>query len=183
MDTTASCGRSGCFCRCHLHVGHPVSQTRACGLNHGSITIICAWRTDMEIFCYVQSMYLPRRTLSACTLTASQSPVHCLRWWSRSQYLERLDSAVWQSWETPARNGIRLKDSWLGNSGKCDVIFVASFVYSLVCLPLSPRFGGSNPDETIVFLRATKFCRKSSFGGKVKLEAQCCKYLRHVKEL
>jgi hypothetical protein len=36
------------------------------------------------------------------------------------------------------------------------------------CLPLDPRFAGSNPADDDGFLRVIKICSTSSFGGKVK---------------
>jgi hypothetical protein len=61
---------------------------------------------------------------------------------------------------------------------------VASTLGGLVvaCLPLDPRFEGSNPAEDNVFLRAIKIWNIISFGGEVKLSVPCCKILQHVKE-
>jgi hypothetical protein len=52
----------------------------------------------------------------------------------------------------------------------------------LACLPLHPRFAGSNPAEDDGFLRAIKIHSTTSFGGEVKPQAPCRKILRHNKE-
>jgi hypothetical protein len=40
---------------------------------------------------------------------------------------------------------------------------------------------GSNPVESNEFLRNIKICSTTSFGGDIKLSAQFCKILQHVK--
>jgi hypothetical protein len=57
-----------------------------------------------------------------------------------------------------------------------------SVVKWLSCLPLNPRFAGSNPTEGDGFLRAIKIRSTTAFGGEVKPSAPCCKILRHVKD-
>jgi hypothetical protein len=52
----------------------------------------------------------------------------------------------------------------------------------LACLPLDPRFAGSNPAEDDGFLMVIKIHCATSFGGKVILLAPCCKILLHVRE-
>jgi hypothetical protein len=49
-----------------------------------------------------------------------------------------------------------------------------------MCLPLNPRFAGSNPAVGDGFLRAIKI-RSTPFFGEVKPKASCRKTLRHVK--
>jgi hypothetical protein len=53
----------------------------------------------------------------------------------------------------------------------------------LFCLPLDPRFAGSYPAESDVFLRAIKIPSITSFGQEVKPWAPCHKILLHVKGL
>jgi hypothetical protein len=52
----------------------------------------------------------------------------------------------------------------------------------VACLPLDPRFAGSNPAEGDVFLRAIKSVAPLTSEG-VKPSLPCRKILRHVKEL
>jgi hypothetical protein len=59
---------------------------------------------------------------------------------------------------------------------------VALVVLWLVCLPLDPKFAGTNPAKTMDFLRAINIRSISSFGWEVKPEVPC-KILRYVKEL
>jgi hypothetical protein len=56
-----------------------------------------------------------------------------------------------------------------------------SVVYWLACLPLDPRYYGSNPAEGNIFLRAIKVGRTSYFGREVKPSA-LCEILRRVKD-
>jgi hypothetical protein len=51
----------------------------------------------------------------------------------------------------------------------------------VACLPLDPRFAGSNPAEDDGFSRVTKIRSTPSFGGEVKPSVPC-RRLRHVKE-
>jgi hypothetical protein len=51
----------------------------------------------------------------------------------------------------------------------------------VTCLPLDPRFAGSNPAKNDGFLREIKPCSTTSFGEEVNPSAPC-KILRHVKE-
>jgi hypothetical protein len=51
------------------------------------------------------------------------------------------------------------------------------------CLPLDPRFAGSNPTEDEGFLRAINNLRMTLFGEEVKPSALCGKILRYVKEI
>jgi hypothetical protein len=53
----------------------------------------------------------------------------------------------------------------------------------VACLPLDPRFGGSNPADSDGFLRAIKVRGTTSFRGAVKPSVPCRHSLRHVKEL
>jgi hypothetical protein len=53
-------------------------------------------------------------------------------------------------------------------------------VYLLSCLPLDPRFAGSNPADHDGFLRVIKIRNTTYFEGEVKLSASC-EFLRHVK--
>jgi hypothetical protein len=48
----------------------------------------------------------------------------------------------------------------------------------IACLPLDPRFAGSNPAEDDGFLRVIKIRGTTSFGGEVKSSVN----FRHVKE-
>jgi hypothetical protein len=41
------------------------------------------------------------------------------------------------------------------------------------CLPLDPRFAGSNPAEKDGFLRVIKISSTASFGGEVKPSVPC----------
>jgi hypothetical protein len=43
----------------------------------------------------------------------------------------------------------------------------------VACLPLNPRFAGSNPTEYDGFLRVIKISSSTSFGGEVKLSVPC----------
>jgi hypothetical protein len=49
------------------------------------------------------------------------------------------------------------------------------------CMPLDPRFAGSNLAEDDGFLKAIKFRSTTSFGEEVKPSVPC-KSLRHVEE-
>jgi hypothetical protein len=49
-------------------------------------------------------------------------------------------------------------------------------------LPLDPRFAGSSPVEDDGFLWSIKFQSTTSFRGKVKPSASCCKILQHIKD-
>jgi hypothetical protein len=51
------------------------------------------------------------------------------------------------------------------------------------CLPLDPKFAGSNPIEDDVFLRAVTIRSTTSFGWVAKPSAPCRKILRNVKVL
>jgi hypothetical protein len=52
----------------------------------------------------------------------------------------------------------------------------------LSCLPLDPRFAGSNTAEDDGFLRAIKIRSTTSWGGGVKPSAPRRKILQHVKD-
>jgi hypothetical protein len=52
----------------------------------------------------------------------------------------------------------------------------------VACLPLDPRFAGSNSTEDDEFLKAIKIYSATSFGGEVKPSVSYSKILRHVKE-
>jgi hypothetical protein len=52
----------------------------------------------------------------------------------------------------------------------------------VACLPLDPRFAGSNPVEDDGFLRVIKIRSTNSCGGEVKPSDQYRKILRHVKD-
>jgi hypothetical protein len=60
--------------------------------------------------------------------------------------------------------------------------FVTLVDLILACLPLDPRFAGSNPAEDDGFLRSIKIHSTPSFGGEVKPSVPCRKILQHVKE-
>jgi hypothetical protein len=46
----------------------------------------------------------------------------------------------------------------------------------VVCLPLGPRFAGSNPAEDDGFLRVIKIRNTTSFGGEVKSSVPCRRF-------
>jgi hypothetical protein len=46
----------------------------------------------------------------------------------------------------------------------------------VACLPLDPRFAGSNPAEDYGFLRVIKMCSTTSFGGDVKSSVPCRRF-------
>jgi hypothetical protein len=46
----------------------------------------------------------------------------------------------------------------------------------VACLPLDPRFAGSNPAEDDGFLRAIKICSLTSLGGEEKLSVPCHRF-------
>jgi hypothetical protein len=46
----------------------------------------------------------------------------------------------------------------------------------VACLPLDPRFAGSNPADDGGFLRVIKIRRTTSFGGEVKLSVPCRRF-------
>jgi hypothetical protein len=50
-------------------------------------------------------------------------------------------------------------------------------------LATGPKVRGFKPGRGDGFLKAIKIRSTSSFGGEVKPEVECCKILRHVKEL
>jgi hypothetical protein len=53
----------------------------------------------------------------------------------------------------------------------------------VACLPLDPRFAGSNPaEDDDLFLREIKIRSTTSFGGEVKPSVSCRKILQHVKD-
>jgi hypothetical protein len=47
----------------------------------------------------------------------------------------------------------------------------------VACLPLDPRFTGSNLAEDDGFLRVIKIHSTTSFGGEVKLSVPCCRFM------
>jgi len=49
-------------------------------------------------------------------------------------------------------------------------------VYGVACWPLVPKFAGSNPAETVGFLRAKKILTTPSFGGEVKPSVPCRRF-------
>jgi hypothetical protein len=53
----------------------------------------------------------------------------------------------------------------------------------LLCLPLDPRFTGSDLAENDGFLREIKISGMSSFGGEVKSPTPTHKILQHIKNL
>jgi hypothetical protein len=57
-----------------------------------------------------------------------------------------------------------------------------SVISWLACLPLDPRFAGSNPAEGDGFLKVIKIRCTTSFRRKVKTSAPCHNILRHVKK-
>jgi hypothetical protein len=52
----------------------------------------------------------------------------------------------------------------------------------VACLPLDPKFAGSNQVEDDGFLRAIKIRCATSFGGEVKPSVPCRKFIRYVTE-
>jgi hypothetical protein len=46
----------------------------------------------------------------------------------------------------------------------------------VACLPLDPRFAGSNPAEDDGFLRVIKIRSMTSFGGEVKPSVACRRF-------
>jgi hypothetical protein len=60
-------------------------------------------------------------------------------------------------------------------------IIVALGGLVVACLPLDPRFAGSNPADDDGFLRVIKIHSATSFGGEVKPSVPC-HHLQHVKE-
>jgi hypothetical protein len=52
----------------------------------------------------------------------------------------------------------------------------------VICLPLDPRFEGSNAAENDGFLRVIKIRSTTSFEGEIKPTAQCRNILLHVKD-
>jgi hypothetical protein len=53
----------------------------------------------------------------------------------------------------------------------------------VACLPLGPRFAGSNPAEDDGFLRVIKFRSTTSFGGEVKPSVPCRRFTACKKNL
>jgi hypothetical protein len=51
-----------------------------------------------------------------------------------------------------------------------------------LCLPLDPRFVGSNVAKGNGFLMVIKISNKPSLGRVVKPSSPCCKNLWHVKD-
>jgi hypothetical protein len=72
---------------------------------------------------------------------------------------------------------------WLSSSVTCKLMDRSSW-YSrprwrglvVACLPLDPRFTGSNPAEDNGFLRVIKICSMTSFGGEVKSSVPCRRF-------
>jgi hypothetical protein len=52
----------------------------------------------------------------------------------------------------------------------------------IACLPLYPRFAGSNVADNNRFLRTIKIRNTASFGGEAKPSVPRHKILRHVKK-
>jgi hypothetical protein len=52
----------------------------------------------------------------------------------------------------------------------------------VTCLPLHPRFAGSNPADDDEFLRELRIRSTTSYGGEVKPSVPCRKILQRVKE-
>jgi hypothetical protein len=47
----------------------------------------------------------------------------------------------------------------------------------VACLPLDPRFTGSNPGEEMGFLRVIKISSMTSFEGEVRPLVPCCRFM------